>query len=409
VRWSQRVGLSNAPTTAASLLPPSTTAAPTPAAGATVALCWARRDFTSDGAAPRQGHTVTAADLRTALHTLDLHDDCTDADVKRAFRAFAMLHHPDMNAAVFSSSGSGDSESHSTGSSTASAAGDVMRRGTEAYHLLRQTTYAVRQSILKEAVQRGGGAGAGRFQGPGSNFHFTEAEYAKAQRTYEGDRRRRRQRRQRRGEGGRGDDSDADLFDLNTPEGRRRASRFDELKSRIVEMRRRGRRDDLPPWRADEDASTKTSTAAFNAGAFGEGPSESQRPPGGGEPRNPNRLGLHFFHATVSNLTRVHDLHRRHPSFAGMDGSSYDNPRSAAQVAPELSVNPKLRQYILMRQRAQEKAIVDRAVKQPLLLFLLLVCGGVVVLVAVRVARSHDARVHHDEALRRRDEERGGA
>ncbi|KPA74289.1 hypothetical protein ABB37_09286 [Leptomonas pyrrhocoris] len=412
---------------------------------------------------------VTAAELRAALRTLNLRDDCTEAEVKRAFQAFAILHHPDMNVAAASSSslsdgsaaavadtdeGSGAASSTTKTSSTppsaaaaataadasrrtAAESAEMMHRGTEAYHLLRQVPFEVRQRILREGRHGGSSGGDGRFRGPFRDFQFTEEEYAKAQRVYQGDRNRRRQRRRNGSSGEDGDDTD-DFFDLRTEEGRRRAARFQEVTSHIAEMRRRGRRDDLPPWRVRDGADS--TAAAFNAasssssssstasgasagqkqgrarqrrggnGKEGEGgsrPRQSHSP--GTGPRNPNRLGLHFFNSAVSNLNNVRDLYRSRPGFAGMDGSSYDNPNSASRVAAELAANPHLRQYILMKHRAQEKAIVDRAVRQPLLLFLILVCGIVLVLTGVKVARSSSARARQDEAIRERDEERGGA
>lgn len=394
---------------------------PVAAAAAASALCTSSRLVSSNNSSSKHA-TTTAAELRAALRTLQLAEDCTDAEVKRAFQAFAILHHPDTNAA------------NSTTSDKAEARAAIMHRGTEAYHLLRDIPFTTRQRILKERC--GGEGGGDRFRGPFSDFHFTEEEYAKAQRIYQGDRSRRRARR-----GGSGE-ADEELFDMRTEEGRRRAARFEELKGRIADMRRRGQREDLPPWRVYDNAGNgadagQSSTASFNSvGGAGHGSSASASSAGfgargsntsssssttdrstfssssGGDarggPRNPNRLGLHFFNATAEQLRAVRDLYRSRPGFAGMDGSSYDNPGSAARVAPELQANPHLRQYILMKQRAQEKAIVDKAVRRPLVLFLLLVSVVVGVLTGLRFVQSYTARVRRDEETRRREEERGG-
>lgn len=372
-----------------------------PAHASAVALRCATRGYSDANRGAPQSHTVTAADLHAALRTLHLSESCTDAEVKRAFQAFAMLNHPDMKASALASS---SSSSRTAADATPDGGAEAMRRGTEAYHLLRGVPFEARQRIFQE--ERCGRSGGGsRFRGPHDNFNFTAEEYAKAQRVYQGDRNRRRQR----SSGGGGAIDDEDLFDLNTEEGRRRAARFEQVKARIHEMRRVGRRDDLPPWRVEDQAGP--STAAFNTGASAQ--DQQQRKDndgkGPGQPlRHPERLGLHFFQSTISNLRHVRDLYRSRPGFAGMDGSAYDNPASAARVAAELSANPHLRQYILMKQRAQEKAIVDHAVRQPLLLFLTLVCGFVLVLVGVRVSQLYSTRARQDEELRAREEERGG-
>ncbi|KPI85394.1 hypothetical protein ABL78_5542 [Leptomonas seymouri] len=405
-------------------------------------LCTCRFVGHSSGGS-RQAYSVTAAELRAALHTLNLSDDSTDAEVKRAFHAFAMAHHPDMKAAAATSSSpwspgsstadgsrDGDTASSSTrtdAAASATVADTTMHRGTEAYHLLRQVPFEMRQRILREGCHSG--SSKGRFRGPFSDFQFTEEEYAKAQRIYRGDRSRRRQRRSDNEDR----DGEDDLFDLRTEEGRRRAARFEEVKLRILGMRRRGRRDDLPPWRVpDSEDGAGASTAAFNAASSSTASSAGEQHARAGQrqgdsdknwrsssqhqphkraagPRNPNRLGLHFFHSTVSNLKGVRDLYRSRPGFAGMDGSSFDNPSSAARVAPELAANPHLRRYILMKHRAEEKSIVDRAAKQPLMLLLALVCGAVLVLIGLRVSQTSSARARQDAGLRRRDEERGGA
>lgn len=398
-----------------------------PRTSAFAALCCTTRDV-SDSAG-RKAHTTTttttAAELRAALRTLHLNDDCTDAEVKRAFQAFAMQHHPDMKAAVATSSTS--SSAASPGSSV--ERDGAMHRGTEAYHLLRTVAFEARRRILRNQQQDGGGGGgaAGRFRGPHADFHYSEEEYAKAQRVYEGDRRRRRrpsqQQQQRRGNGqDDANEADAAFFDLNTEEGRRRAARLEEVTARIAEMRRRGRRDDLPPWRVYDDGrvdsakeSGRSSTAAFNSAAGASASTSSSSSASshssstaGSGPRNPHRLGLHFLQSTAASLRNVRDLYRSRPGFAGMDGSSFDNPGSAARVAPELSANPHLRQYILMKHRAQEKAIIDRAVRRPLMLLLLLVSVAVGVLMGLKVVSLNGARRRQDEELRKREEERGG-
>ncbi|CBZ23693.1 conserved hypothetical protein [Leishmania mexicana MHOM/GT/2001/U1103] len=295
-----------------------------------------------------------------------------------------------------------------------------MRLGTEAYQLLRRIPYEVRQRILHEDGQSGGAGVRGRFRGPhDANFTFTEEEYAKVQRIYQGDRNRRRRHRGGRDKNGGAGNSDGggdeDLFDARTEEGRRRIAQLNEFQARVAEMRRRGIRDDLPPWRVyekDKGAGTAgdSSSASTSGGDTGDGHQErhGSRAAGTG-PRNTSRLSLHFFNVTTANLREVRDLYRSRPGFAGMAGSFYDNPHSAARVAPEINSNPHLRQYILMKYRAQEKAIVDRAVGRPLLLFLLLASLFAAMVMMAATARSHRLRMQKDERLRRRDEERGGA
>lgn len=334
--------------------------------------------------------TVAATELRAALHTLGLDEDCTDAEVKRAFHAFAMEHHPDTSSA--------------TASTPAGDAAERMHRGTEAYHLLRQLPFGVRQHILRE-----GERGAGRFRGAhDSDFEFTEEEYAKAQRVYQGDQQRRRQRQQR-GDHNSNDEGE-DLFDQRTAEGRRRTARLNEFQERIHHMRRMGLRDDLPPWRVDDrqQQAQHQSPSGSAKGATGSSTSSADARRADG-PRNPHRLGLHFFSTSASRLREVRDLYRTRPGFAGMDGSSYDNEGSAARVAPELRANPNLRQYILMQHRAQEKAIIDRAVRRPLFLFIVLAFIAATALMLASTVRTYQTRLRKDDELRRRDDARGGA
>ncbi|TPP45295.1 DnaJ domain family protein [Leishmania donovani] len=370
----------------------------------------------SSGTSQHQQQHVAADELRAALRTLGLAEESTDAEVKRAFQAFAIQHHPDTNAVWAAALSSSDEASSNTRSQAHAA--ERMRLGTEAYQLLRRIPYGVRQHILRGEGQGGGVGVRGRFRGPhDANFTFTAEEYAKVQRIYQGDRHRRRRHRGGRDKsGGAGDgNGDEDLFDARTEEGRRRIARLNEFQARVVEMRRRGIRDDLPPWRVyenDKGAGTvgDSRSASTSGGDAEDGHQErhGSRAAGTG-PRNTNRLGLHFFNVTTSSLREVRDLYRSRPGFAGMDGSSYDNPHSAARVAPEISSNPHLRQYILMKSRAQEKAIVDRAVGRPLLLFLLLVTLSAAMVMMAATVRSYRMRMQKDEDLRRRDEERGGA
>ncbi|GET86083.1 hypothetical protein, conserved [Leishmania tarentolae] len=370
----------------------------------------------SSGSSQHERHPhqhVTADDLRAALRTLGLAEDSTDAEVKRAFQAFAIQHHPDTNVVLTTSK----SSSHNAGSDTSSQenAAERMRLGTEAYQLLRRIPYEVRQHILRGEGHGSGAGGRGRFRGPhDDNFAFTAEEYAKVQRIYQGDRhRRRRHRDDGRKNDGNGDSDD--FFNARTEEGRRRIARLNEFEARVMEMRRRGIRDDLPPWRVYEkdkgtDTASDSKSASRSGGAAGDRHQERHGSGAAGTgPRNPNRMGLHFLNVTAAGLREVRDLYRSRPGFAGMDGSSSDNPHSAARAAPEIGANPHLRQYILMRNRAQEKAIVDRAVGRPILLFLLLACLSAAMMTMAAMARSYRRSMQKDDDLRRRDMERGGA
>ncbi|KAG5507206.1 hypothetical protein JIQ42_06612 [Leishmania sp. Namibia] len=367
------------------------------------------RCVSSGSSQHQQQDCVAASELRAALHTLGLGEDSTDAEVRRAFHSFALHHHPDTNAA-FTAAQSASGKASSDSSSEAHAA-ERMRLGTEAYRLLRKIPYEVRQHILR-GQRRCEGGERGRFCGPrGGHFAFTEEEYAKVQRVYQGDRRRRRHR------GGRdkGSGDGEDLFDTRTEEGRRRIARLNEFQARILEMRRRGLRDDLPPWRVFESdkgsgAAGDSGSASTGRGNAGDGHQECGRSRAAGTRlRNPHLLSLHFFNSTAAGLREVRDLYRSRPAFAGMDGSAYDNPLSAARVEPEIKANPHLRQYILMKHRAQERATVDRAARRPLLLFLSLACLSASMVMMTAIARWHRRRMQKDEEVHRRDEVRGGA
>ncbi|AIN95768.1 hypothetical protein LPMP_070820 [Leishmania panamensis] len=328
------------------------------------------RCISSGSSQHQQRQCVAAGELRAALRTLGLTEESTDADVKRAFQAFAIQHHPDTNTALVAAPSDAGEAIRGNERSAAQAA-ERMRLGTEAYHLLRQIPFEVRRHILR---------GEGRLRGPHDTpFVFTEEEYAKVQRVYQGDHRRRRHR------GGRGrgrcdGDSGEDLFDTRTEEGRRRIARLNEFQARIAEMRRRGIRDDLPPWQVYESGkgagtaghSGSASTSGGSVGDEQQGRYGSPATYSG--PRNPHRLGLHFFNATAASLRGVRDLYRSRPPFLGMDCSSYDRPLSAARVAPEISASTYLRQYILMKSCAQGKAIADRVMRWPLRQLLLLTC-----------------------------------
>ncbi|KAG5486218.1 hypothetical protein LSCM1_07338 [Leishmania martiniquensis] len=349
----------------------------------------------------QQQPCVTASELLDALQTLGLSEDSTDLEVKRAFQAFAIQHHPDTSAAsAVAQSTSGNSGGE--GSSKAHAA-ERMRLGTEAYRLLRRIPYEVRQHILRgQGRSRGGEDGRSRGLRDG-HFAFTEEEYAKVQRVYQGDWSRRRHR---------SGDAGEDLFDSRTEEGRRRIARLNEFQARLLQMRRRGLRDDLPPWRvfeSDKGAGAGTACSRGSASSNGGDAGDGRQQCDGSRSRHPHTFRLHFFRDTAARLGELGDLYRSRPEFAGMDGSSYDNPRSAARVEPEIKANPHLRQYILMKYRAQEKAIVDRAVRRPLLLFLLLASLSAAMAMAAAMARWHRKRMQNDEAICRRDEGRGGA
>ncbi|KAG5510943.1 hypothetical protein JKF63_06444 [Porcisia hertigi] len=373
----------------------------------------------SSGSSQQQQHCIAADEVRAALRTLGLAEDSTDAEVKKAFQVFAKQHHPDANAAAAAEASLG-SERLSDNRGSEADASSRMRLGTEAYQLLRKVPYEVRQRILREEGCGGGpGVVQSRFCGPhDTSFSFTEEEYAKVQRIYQGDHHRRRRRRRSGRDVADRDDSDAGgYFDTRTEDGRRRTARLNEFQARIMEMRRRGIRDDLPPWRvyASEKGAGAAGDANFGSTSGDRANDGHLKHSGtyttGTAPRNnPLRLGLHFFNATTTttaSLKGVRDVYRSRPTFAGMDGSSYDNPGSAARAAPEISANPRLHQYILMNHRAEEQAIVDRGTRLPLLFFVFLVCLSVVVMAAA--AQSHRARIQKDVELRRRDELRGGA
>ncbi|KAK7201747.1 hypothetical protein NESM_000240600 [Novymonas esmeraldas] len=353
-------------------------------------------------------HAVSADELRRALHTLGLAEKSTDAEVKRAFHAFVMLHHPDTRAVTAPRAAEADTAGGKSDSGVRSHGGvdaaDRIRGGTEAYHLLRRVPHDVRQQILQESSSSSssGGARGRRLRNPrDTEFEFTEEEYAKAQRVYEGGRR--AQRSSRRGHG-----DDAGSFDMRTEDGRRRTARLNEFQERILNMRRRGLRDDLPPWRVHDGGAADSGSSSSGGGDDSGGRDRHGNAYRSSGPRNPQRLGLKFFGSTAAGLREVRELYRSRPGFAGMDGSAYDNDASAARVAPELSANPHLRQYILMKHRAQERAIVDRAVQRPLLLFVVLVCVAAAVVMGVGMASAYRARMRQDTELRRADEERGG-
>lgn len=209
---------------------------------------------------------VSAEQLTAALAVLRLPSNCSDADVKKAFQAYAKKYHPDMhqgNTAASHSAVSPGSKT-SSGSSSCNKADDsacAMQSGTDAYQLLRRTSFEDRQRLLQR------GSGSRRFQGPSCPFQYTTEEYCRAQKAYQGhpNSRSAASLHADAASSGRRTPTTAATpetrtdFDERTTEGRRRTARFNEYQERVEWMRRQGLRDDLPPWRTQETARHRAS------------------------------------------------------------------------------------------------------------------------------------------------------
>lgn len=78
-------------------------------------------------------------EIRQALRVLSLPDSASDAEVRDRFQSLAKSNHPDVLQG---------------GTEESSVAEDKMRRGVEAYKLLRRFTEAERHALLKQRVQQ---------------------------------------------------------------------------------------------------------------------------------------------------------------------------------------------------------------------------------------------------------------
>lgn len=390
--------------------------------------------------------SVSAQELQRALRTLGLTTNGTDAEIKAAFGVFAKANHPDTSHPCRSASNGGGNElrgrSGGGGGAEAGKQRDAsterMMEGTAAYQLLRTLSFDERQWILRDDT-KGGWRQRASYKvddfGPGGSasqhFCYTEAEYAKAQAAYAG--------RPRGGGGGgsrrrtgvndvprsgrhAGDEEDGGLFDSRTREGRRRTAEFNKFTSRVETLRRRAGRD-AAPWKvADGDGTyhhrsretTPPASYITSAARRLRHAAREARRRGGVFRTSPHRFVYRPVRSLRLYLSRIKaDLRvlraecERDKTFAGIHGDGYASDAQQRKLGEELRGLPQLRQYLLLRQRAQERAVVDGAVGRLVYLLLFILCTVLSLLVAVATTRTRGT-VKRYEAMKAQQEARGG-
>ncbi|EAN89384.1 hypothetical protein C3747_139g65 [Trypanosoma cruzi] len=286
-------------------------------------------------------HTVSSEELRAALRVFSLPDDATDGDIKFCFQKLAKSSHPD----VLHRDHSHDHGDHETKYSGVNAetlksettAADKMRRGVEAYRLLRQYSREERRMIL--SLSRADG----------------EAQQ-RAQRAYEGQSREQRQGTQDASNG------------TTSGRGRRPTAEFNNFQRRMERMR-----EEAPPWNVSDRRRRRE-------GAL-------------------NRLSFMFGPKGHSAQAAMDRLFREYQRTGGLgDGLGGDPgrpqypPNSFASTSAAFSPEVEL-QFMQLRKQAERAAVVDAAVGYRLvfgifaLVFFAFVCMVYATVSRQRVAR----------------------
>ncbi|EKF28027.1 hypothetical protein MOQ_008239 [Trypanosoma cruzi marinkellei] len=286
-------------------------------------------------------HTVSSEEIRAALRVFSLPDDATDSDIKCCFQKLAKTSHPD----VLHRDNSHDHDNHEkkysgvhadNTSRNETTAADDMRRGVEAYRLLRQYSREERRMIL--SLSRADG----------------EAQQ-RAQRAYEGYRREQRQ-----------DTQDADNG-TTSGRGRRPTAEFNNFRRRMEKMR-----EEAPPWNVSDRRRRRGAS---------------------------HRLSFMFGPKSRSAQAAMDRLFREYQRTGGLgDGLGGDPgrpqypPNSFASTSAAFSPEVELR-YMQLRKQAERAAVVDAAVGYRLVLgIFVLVFFAFVCMVYATVSRQRVAR-----------------
>ncbi|KAH9599876.1 hypothetical protein LSM04_000371 [Trypanosoma melophagium] len=108
-----------------------------------------------------RGSVVSSEELRSALRVLSLSDDATDADIKSRFQQLAKSSHPDVLHGVHANHNNNNNNNNNNhhhhhhhnnnnnNNNMNSASVEKMRKGMEAYRLLRRYTAEERAMILR--------------------------------------------------------------------------------------------------------------------------------------------------------------------------------------------------------------------------------------------------------------------
>ncbi|RNE99624.1 chaperone protein DNAJ [Trypanosoma rangeli] len=260
-------------------------------------------------------HTVSREELRAALRALSLPDGATDSDIKARFQELAKTSHPDVLHGVNPHSSSGDADPQRGGGGNMDAsrneatAAENMRRGVEAYRLLRRYSSAERRMIL-------------------SSLRDSDA-HQRAQRAYEGRRREQSQEPQ-------GGDSGA-----QSGRGRNKTAQFNAFRERMERMR-----EEAPPWNlADRQRRGARHALSFMFGSQG--------------------------HSAKAAMDRIFCEYQRTGGLGDGPAGNTRRPQyppgtfasTSAAFAPQAEV-----QYMRSREKAQQAAVIDAAVGSRLVL-----------------------------------------
>ncbi|RNF07759.1 chaperone protein DNAJ [Trypanosoma conorhini] len=262
-------------------------------------------------------HAVSGEELRAALRVLALPDSATDDEIKARFQQLAKTSHPDVLHSDNPHKCSGDADPTRGGgggnanvSRDESSAAENMRRGVEAYQLLRRYSSAERRMILA----------ASRVDGDAQQ---------RAQRAYEGRRREQRQETQGMDRG------------AQSGRGRSKTAEFNTFRARMERMRA-----EAPPWNLTDRRRRGTRHA----------------------------LSFMFGPQGHSAQAAMEHIFREYQRTGGLGDGAAGNTRfpqypsgsfasTSAAFAPESEAR-----YMQMRKRAQQAAVVDAAVGQRLVL-----------------------------------------
>ncbi|ESL05693.1 hypothetical protein TRSC58_06648 [Trypanosoma rangeli SC58] len=260
-------------------------------------------------------HTVSREELRAALRALSLPDDATDSDIKARFQELAKTSHPDVLHGSNPHSSSGAADPQRGGSRNADAsqneatAAENMRRGVDAYRLLRRYSSGERRMIL-------------------SSFRDSDA-HQRAQRVYEGRRR------------GHSQEPLGGSSGAQSGRGQSKTAQFNTFRERMERMR-----EEAPPW----NVADRQRRGARHALSFMFGPQG---------------------HSAKAAMDHIFSEYQRTGGLGDGPAGNTRRPQyppgtfasTSAAFAPEAEA-----QYMRNRVKAQRAAVVDAAVGSRLVL-----------------------------------------